>query len=158
MFEQPLLAAPQAGPFSGQFLFDAKSLKLAAGDTVTYWAAAADNKSPDANRVETDRYLIRIVAPRDGAGKQQQKDGKGADQPPAGQQHADGNKPPDRDPNDNKRDKRDNPADKDEERKPEERNGQQRDQADREPKNNRTGDTPEADQNPPGAAARWAGK
>ncbi len=63
LFSNELLPAPAGGPFGGAFLFNTSTLKLAAGDTVTYWAVAEDNKQPDPNRTETPHYTLRITSP-----------------------------------------------------------------------------------------------
>ncbi len=70
----PLLSkvSPE-GAFPGEFratcVFQPARLGLKPGDRVMYWAEAEDNKEPTANRSETDRRVMTIVAP-DGAGQQ----------------------------------------------------------------------------------------
>jgi hypothetical protein len=72
----PLLArlAPEKawpGQFQKTYSFQPAQLGLKAGDRVTYWAEAEDNREPTANHVETGRRLITVVAgdhaqPREG--------------------------------------------------------------------------------------------
>ena len=148
LLERPLLAAPQSGPFSGPFLFDAKSLKLVAGDNVTFWAEAADNRAPEANRVETPHYQLRIVAPRDGQrGERNAKDNNSGD-PQADKKNQDRRKPSEGDANEPKRERRDNQQDRDNSRQPGDRADGQGDQQDRDPKK-RGGDKDPAPDNKP---------
>ena len=72
LLSKELLPAATAGPFHGAFLFDTTNLKLAAGETVVYWAVAEDNKQPEPNRTETARYTLRITSPEPQQRKQDQ--------------------------------------------------------------------------------------
>jgi len=72
-----------AKPFDGEYLFRPANLKLKAGDVVTYWATADDNKEPHANHSEsTPRRTIRIVAGGQGGQRDpQNQPGQGDKQP-----------------------------------------------------------------------------
>ena len=54
------------GQFQKTYSFQPAALGLKAGDRVTYWAEAEDNKEPTANRSETGQRLITVTA-SDGA-------------------------------------------------------------------------------------------
>jgi hypothetical protein len=53
---------PHQGPWEDTFVFHPKQWHLKAGDNVTYWAEAEDNREPTANHVETGKRVIHIVA------------------------------------------------------------------------------------------------
>ena len=60
--KQPEESRPQR--FAGAWLFETKNFStLAAGDVITGWIEAADNKQPQPNIVKTDRFSIRMVPP-----------------------------------------------------------------------------------------------
>lgn len=69
LLDKGLLAEPRVGPFERRYVFSTRSLKLKAGERVSLWASADDNKQPGPNHVETPRYTVRIVSPD---GKQEQ--------------------------------------------------------------------------------------
>ena len=48
--------------FDGDYIFQPAKLKLKAGDLVTYWAIAEDNKEPRPNHAETAHRTIQIVS------------------------------------------------------------------------------------------------
>ena len=54
------LATP-SGPMR-TYVFRPAALKLLAGDVVSYWATAEDNKEPHSNNSETAHWTIKIVA------------------------------------------------------------------------------------------------
>ena len=70
-------------PFDGEYIFRPANLKLKAGDLVSYWATAEDNKEPRPNQSETAHRTIRIL----GRGQNGQQD-------PQNQQRPDGQKQP----------------------------------------------------------------
>ena len=78
-------AKPHEGPFEGTMLFEPAKLDLKAGDQVTYWAEAKDNKEPISGHAETERRWITIVEPSQDQTPQDQPDQKG-DRPEENQQ------------------------------------------------------------------------
>ena len=56
-----LLSERHPGPLLSKFRFQPAKLGLKEGDTVSYWAAAKDNRTPIANEAHTPHRLIRIV-------------------------------------------------------------------------------------------------
>ncbi len=56
-----LLSERHSGPLLSKFRFQPAKLGLKEGDTVSYWAAAKDNRTPTANEAHTPHRLIRIV-------------------------------------------------------------------------------------------------
>jgi hypothetical protein len=118
LLDEALLAEPRGGPFERRFVFATRSLKLKPGDMLTLWAAADDNKQPQANHVETPHYTLRIASP-DGKQEQDQlasaeTNKKSQDKPqndrpndkpnpaerrPGENDQADGKQPPEKDPN-----------------------------------------------------------
>ncbi|MGE0536839.1 MAG: hypothetical protein AB7O68_17845 [Pirellulales bacterium] len=70
-----LLDEPRAGRFDGALVFDASTLepgKVAAGDTIEYWAEARDNRHPVANEAHTVKHRIRLTSPVDEVERQRQ--------------------------------------------------------------------------------------
>ncbi|MBI2824913.1 MAG: hypothetical protein HYX69_09535 [Planctomycetia bacterium] len=74
LLDRALLAAPQSGEYAGSFLFDTKSLKLAEGDQIQYWAEAVDDRQPEPNHASTPKYRLRITSKTND--QQQQPDAK----------------------------------------------------------------------------------
>jgi collagen type III alpha len=74
--DEPLLAAPRGGEFRRDYVLDVKRLALKPGEPVEFWAAADDNRQPDANHRETPHYQLRIATPDD---KQQPRDDQNAE-------------------------------------------------------------------------------
>jgi hypothetical protein len=72
LLEEKLLDEPagRTGQVNTTFDFDAKDLKLVAGNEVVYWAEVSDNRTnPDSgavdpNKARTENYFIEIVKPR----------------------------------------------------------------------------------------------
>jgi hypothetical protein len=62
LMREELLAAERGGRVKGSYIFDAKKYQLRAGDRIVYWGVATDNKQPEANRTETPKYTLEIVA------------------------------------------------------------------------------------------------
>ncbi len=60
--DRALLDEERRGTFVGKFRFSPSKFGLNAGDVVEYWAAADDNRDPQANHVESPRRVLRIVA------------------------------------------------------------------------------------------------
>ncbi len=63
LLEERLLDAPFVGPFVGSHVLDGSRLKWREGMVVSYWFEARDNKQPLANRRETVKYRLKVVAP-----------------------------------------------------------------------------------------------
>jgi collagen type III alpha len=71
LMTESLLPEPRP-KFQGKYLFDSKKYKLRAGDLVTCWGVAEDNKQPrvpgaknfQPNRAESSKLLIRIGSPQ----------------------------------------------------------------------------------------------
>lgn len=61
--DQPLLAQPHKGRFSGKYEFTPNEHGLKSGDIVEYWVAAKDNREPIANLAESPKQQLRIVSP-----------------------------------------------------------------------------------------------
>src|SRR5207247_2289093 len=55
-----LLSAPQAGKFRANYVLDTRKLDLQVGDLIVYSATAEDNRQPEANRVTTAQFKVRI--------------------------------------------------------------------------------------------------
>ena len=73
VFEENLLSDEHVGRFVRTWRFTPKEHDLAVGDELTYWAAAKDNRLPEANVAITRRRRIRVIAdppPRDDAQKE----------------------------------------------------------------------------------------
>jgi len=64
LLDRALLEKIQRGQFSQTLSVPLGELGLKAGETLEYWAQADDNKRPQANRAQTARRTVRIVAPR----------------------------------------------------------------------------------------------
>ncbi|MEX2122020.1 MAG: hypothetical protein WD847_20740 [Pirellulales bacterium] len=63
VLDEGLLSEPRAGQFRRNFVLNPGRHGLKAGDVVQFWAAALDNKQPQANRTETPRFTLRITSP-----------------------------------------------------------------------------------------------
>ncbi|HJQ79528.1 MAG TPA: hypothetical protein VJ828_06215 [Lacipirellulaceae bacterium] len=63
VIDEPLLARAHTGRFTGRYQLKPSAKGLKAGDVVQYWVTAKDNRAPTANLSESERKLIRIVAP-----------------------------------------------------------------------------------------------
>jgi hypothetical protein len=64
LLEEPaLLDKPSAESVERRHTFSPQRHRLQAGDVVTYWATATDNKAPQANETESPKRTIRIVEP-----------------------------------------------------------------------------------------------
>ncbi|MBN2577961.1 MAG: hypothetical protein JXB10_03140 [Pirellulales bacterium] len=54
-------SAPHPGAWEGKFVFEPKRWGLRRGDTVTYWAAAEDNKEPTPGRSDTADHAQQLI-------------------------------------------------------------------------------------------------
>lgn len=61
LFTVNLLDQERSGQFLGRYQLAPRRLALKAGDLVEFWAVATDNKAPEANRTETERFRVRIL-------------------------------------------------------------------------------------------------
>jgi collagen type III alpha len=61
IIDKKLLSERHSGPLLSKFRFQPAKLGLKEGDTVSYWAAAKDNRTPTANEAHTPHRLIRVV-------------------------------------------------------------------------------------------------
>lgn len=85
-FAHQLLDEPRTGQFAHKYRFVPAREGLKVGDKVDYRAVARDNKTPEANRAQTDPRRLVIVAPT----KQNQDQNPNGQQPPPNQ----GGQPP----------------------------------------------------------------
>ncbi|MEX2113669.1 MAG: hypothetical protein WD845_10815 [Pirellulales bacterium] len=100
-----LVSDTHRGQFVGKYRFEPQVLGLKPGDLVTYAAVAEDNKVPNPNRTETAKRRIRVAAPGEQQGQQDQVTqndgaGEGRSQPDDGkgqrqQGQRDADMPPD---------------------------------------------------------------
>ena len=91
-----------AGPFEGAYRFSPAEFNLKPGDEVVYYAVAADNKEPAANRSETEQNSILIVEPsRDEKKEQESPEDQGQQDR---QDQRKGEKPPKEQPDQQKED------------------------------------------------------
>lgn len=141
LLDEPLLAEVRSGEFEGGHLFEAARLRLKPGDEIEYWAEAADNKTPEANRAQSAKHRIKIVAalPENERKQQQEQqenqqqpkknDGEGRKQEHSGRPPRDNSNQKPADKNQNEHEK--NEQEKQENQKPEK--GQEGNQQDRRP-------------------------
>jgi hypothetical protein len=61
--DERLLTTGPKKRFTSRYQFTPKAHNLRAGDTVQYWIAASDNKSPSPNTTLTKKQVLRIVSP-----------------------------------------------------------------------------------------------
>jgi hypothetical protein len=61
--DERLLTTGPKKRFASRYQFTPKAHNLRAGDTVQYWIAASDNKSPSPNTTLTKKQVLRIVSP-----------------------------------------------------------------------------------------------
>ena len=61
-----------AKPYDGECLFRPAEFHLKAGDRVTYWAEAEDNKEPQHNQSHTPHQTIRIISDQEKQQEQKQ--------------------------------------------------------------------------------------
>ncbi|HET6881422.1 MAG TPA: hypothetical protein VFI31_14765, partial [Pirellulales bacterium] len=88
VIEESLLAAPRAGEFHRDYVLDVKRLALKPGEQLEFWAAAGDNRQPNANHTETPHYQLRIASPDD---RQQRPDDQNGQNPGENQEGEAGN-------------------------------------------------------------------
>jgi hypothetical protein len=75
LLHRPLPQPPWKGEFTASYSLEPAKLELKAGDHITYWAEADDNKGddepvPQPNHTETTKRWITIVAAQQGGGQQ----------------------------------------------------------------------------------------
>lgn len=75
--EMTLLDEVWRGQWVKKFRLEPSKLKLAVGETLSYRAVAQDNKTPEANRVETTARRIRVVSPDKRQGGKSDKSDRG---------------------------------------------------------------------------------
>jgi len=75
--EVTLLDEVWRGQWVKKFRLEPSKLKLAVGETLSYRAVAQDNKTPEANRVETAARRIRVVSPDKRQGGKSDKSDRG---------------------------------------------------------------------------------
>ncbi|MCA9246327.1 MAG: hypothetical protein KDA42_04400 [Planctomycetales bacterium] len=78
-----LLAEPVIGQFNRKYVFRPAAEGLKAGDRLTYWAGARDNKSPAPNTTLTEKRLLIVTGPRVPNGRSQpdEQPGESANNP-----------------------------------------------------------------------------
>lgn len=86
-WEKSLLSAPTGEKWQSKSVaFVPAEHGYRAGETVTLWAVAADNKLPAPNLAETAKLKIKLLPPRDPAEKQAQQEPSHDGQPPEKQE------------------------------------------------------------------------
>lgn len=86
----PLLDRPASKPgdnrpWQGEIGLEPRSLKLAPGQRVAYWAEAEDNREPQPNRSATTKRWMVVGAPAASRPEQQRQGSQSADQPEQGE-------------------------------------------------------------------------
>ncbi len=89
VLDERLLSGAAQGRFTAERFVTPSELGLQPGEVLEYWVEAIDNKTPQANRVETEHKRLRVLGPAQdapgGAGEAQQQPRQGEGQPQPGQ-------------------------------------------------------------------------